>query len=207
MTISLILSIIIWPFTSQQLQSHYHAQTNIPVLPELMQNKQWQEVKAPNWNWQPEFEGVVTKSLRYFKNKESIIGLYQANFGDEKQGAELINMQNVLIKTEDHNHWRFITQSSLTLSNQKTKKSINIDTTQLRGSSIDILTAKWYQLGKLKTNNPYLAKTYQLYKRLVQDMSPEIYCVIFTNQSKFQGTNSTPPVIQNFITQFVLSNE
>jgi len=202
----LLLSQITWPLSSQQLQSRYHAQTSIPEWSALIHNTQWQEVKAPNWNWQPQFKGVSTDSLRYFKNKESIIGLYQANFGDETQGSELINMQNTLINSDDRKNWRFIKQSTQVLSNPKNKESIALDTAELYGNSTNhLFTAKWYQIGGFNTNNPYLAKIYQLYKRLILNMEPEIYCIVFTTQPK--PLDTATPAIQSFITQFILNDK
>jgi len=200
--IPLFISTIIWPLTNQLLSSNYQAQTNIPELSKLTQNKLWQEVKAPNWKWQPQFNGVATDSLRYFKYKGSIIGLYQANFANEKQGAELINMQNVLINSEDKKNWRVIKKSTLALTNPEREKSITVDYAELRGISSDIFTVKWYQVGDLNTNSPYMAKIYQLYKRLTLDTTTEIYNVVFTSQPPNKTDHM--PLIQNFTTQLPL---
>ena len=200
---TLLFSLSIWPFSSNQLQSHYHAQTSIPEWPTLTQNQQWQEVNAPDWGWEPEFNGAATESLRYFKKQGSIIGLYQANFGDEKQGSELINMQNVLINAEDRETWHFIKQSTLSLKNTESNQAITVDIAELRGNTTDIIAAKWYQVGSQNTNNPYLAKIYQLYKRLTQDTTPEIYYVIFT---KTTPQNSQLPMLQKFITRVFLND-
>jgi len=200
--ITVLISTVTWPLTSQLLASNYQAQTYIPQLPALTQNKLWQEVKAPNWNWRPQFDGVANDSLRYFKNQESVIGLYQANFGNEKQGSELINMQNELINAEDRKKWHFIKKSSLTLTNPENNTSMTVDYAKLRGSSTDIIATKWYQVGHIKTNSPYLAKIFQLYKRLTLDSTAETYYVVFTNQSPNKA--ASPSLMQKFITQLFL---
>jgi len=196
---SLIFSFGIWPLISYQLQSHYHAQTAIPEWSAITQNKQWQEVNAPGWNWQPKFKGAVTESLRYFKKQETIIGLYQANFGNEKQGSELINMQNVLINGGERKNWHFIKQSSLSLKSSENKHGITVDSARLRGKDTDIITAKWYQVGSQNTNNKYLAKIYQLYKRLILDTRPEIYYVVFSRQPQTADLKNANPVLAEFI--------
>lgn len=199
----LLLSFIIWPLTSQQLLSNYHAQTTIPQWPSLSQNLDWQEVNAPNWGWRPEFNGAATQSLRYFKKQDAIIGLYQANFGDEKQGAELVNMQNVLINTEDRKKWHVINQSTLSIKNAQNQRETPIDFSKLSGGTSDIITAKWYQVGLFSTNSPYLAKIHQLYKRLVQNTSPEIYYVVFIKKSTQKNQR---PMLQKFISH-ILTNQ
>ncbi len=205
--IGLLFSLSIWPLSSYQIQSHYHAQTTIPEWSALIQNQQWQEVNASDWGWRPKFEGVTTESLRYFKRQEIIIGWYQANFGDEKQGSELINMQNVLINEDERKRWHFIKQSTQMLTNPESKKSISIDIAVLRGHSSDIVTAKWYQVGSMNTRNPYLAKIYQLYKRLIQDTSPEIIHVVFTKQPKSVGLNNKTSEVEEFIMYLFLTRQ
>jgi len=194
---AIILFFTFWPFSHYQLQSHYKAQTTIPDWSISVENKQWVEVSTPNWDWRPKFVGPTTESLRYFQKNGSTIGLYQANFGDEAQGAELINTQHTLVNIEDRDKWHFLKQGKQTLTNPESKKSLLIDTSKIRGVSTDIVTAKWYQVGNMSTNNPYLAKIYQLYKRLSLDTSPEIYYVVFTNQPASQQGYS--PLIQAFI--------
>lgn len=200
--LTLLLSLSIWPFSSRLLQSNYHAQVTIPEWPALTRSQQWREVKTPDWNWQPKLSGATVESLRYFKKNESIIGLYQANFGDEKQGAELVNRQNVLITIKERKKWHFIKESTLTLTNPENQKSITVDIAELRGDFTNIIAVKWYQVGSLSTNNQYLAKIYQLYKRLTLDTTPEIYYVVFTNQLADKNTSFS--VIQEFITHLFL---
>jgi len=184
------VSLIVWPYSNQQLQSHYHAQTTIPELPFLAKNTQWEQVDAPDWGWRPQFNGVSTESLRYFKHQNYTIGFYQTNFGDEQQGSEMVNMKNQLIKHKDRNTWHFIKQSTTSLQLPKSEKAITVDLAEIRGNNQDIIVAKWYQLGHQNTNSPYLAKLYQLYKRLTLDTSPEIYNVIFTKKRNIQDNSA-----------------
>jgi len=194
---AIIFFLVFWPISNYQLQSHYKAQTNIPAFSLSAENNPWVEITSPNWNWRPKFVGVTTESLRYFQKENSIVGLYQANFGDEEQGAELINSQHTLVNIKDRDKWHFVNQNKQTLTNPITKKTLSIDTSRIRGADTDILTVKWYQVGDLSTNNPYLAKLYQLYKRLTLNTSPEIYYVLYTKKPANQGGYSS--LIQEFI--------
>ncbi len=195
--LSIILCFAFWPLAKDQLQSHYKAQTNVPDWSVNAHNSQWLNTAKPDWGWQPKLVGTVNKSLQYFKKNGAIIGLYQATFGDEEQGAELINTQHSLVNIDDRDQWHFIQQGKQKLTNPVNKNTLSVDTSRIRGEATDIVTAKWYQVGGLSTNSPYLAKIYQLYKRLTLDTSPEIYYVVFTNQSAYQ--KSYPLLIQEFI--------
>jgi len=194
---AIMFGLAFWPISNYQLQSHYKAQTYIPDFSFSAENNHWIETTSPNWNWRPKFVGVKTESLRYFQKENSIVGLYQANFGDEEQGAELINSQHVLVNMEERDLWHVINQSTQTFTSSESKKTLTVDTSIIRGEINDFITAKWYKVGNLNTNNQYLAKIYQLYKRLTLDTSPEIYYVVFTNQSASQQGYSS--LIQTFI--------
>ena len=185
LAITLLICLSIWPISSHWLQSHYHAQTDIPQWPPLTQNEDWQEVKAPEWGWRPKFESAANESLRYYKNGHNIVGLYQVNFGDEKQGKELINNNNKLIQGKDYKHWHFIKKSVLMHSsiNNLLPKKINLAI--LRSPTHDIITLFWYQIGHNTTENQYIAKIYQLYKRLINDNSPELQYIIFISTERY----------------------
>jgi len=194
---AIMLGLALWPISHYQLQSHYKAQTNIPDFSLSAENNDWVEITSPNWNWQPKFNGATTESLRYFQKEESIVGLYEVNFGDEEQGAELINTQHVLVNIEERDQWHTINPATQTFTSPESKKTLTVDTSRIRGQINDFITAKWYQVGNVSTNNQYLAKIYQLYKRLTLDTSPEIYYVVFTKQSTLQDAES--PLLGEFI--------
>jgi len=198
--ITLLFSLSLWPFSIKQLESHYHAQTTVQNLSALVQNKQWTETQAPHWNWQPSFKGATTESLRYFMNKSTIIGVYQTNFGDEKQGAELINTEHAIVTKDDREYWRILSHSPLLINTPMDNKPVTVSLTKIRSESMDIVTTEWFQVGDLYTNNPYHAKIYQLYKRLTLDTSPEISYVVFINQSAHEENYLT---LQNFISTFI----
>jgi len=202
--ISLVLALAIWPFTKQQIHENYHAQTTIPKWPPLIQNKQWQEVSPPNWGWHPKFEGAANESLRYFKNQDTIIGLYQANFGDEQQGAELVSSKNVLRRMNNEQHlnerknWHFVQQSKT--YNKELNSHINFATLRNKQLNEDIEIIRWYQLGNSITNNDYIAKLYQLYKRLTFNNTPEIYYVVFMDKNNNEMTE-LPEYFSSLLTQ------
>ncbi len=201
-TISIVLSLAIWPLIKQQLQENYHAQTAIPEWPLLTENKQWQEVSPPNWGWRPKFEDTAKESLRYFKNQDTIIGLYQVNFGDEQQNAELVSSKNVLRRMNNEQHlnerkyWHFVDQSNIYI--KEIGSNINFSTLRNKHLNKDIEVIRWYQLGNSITNNDYLAKLYQLYKRLTLNNAPEIYYVIFMKKNKNISINK---IMNNFFSE------
>lgn len=176
--VTMIFSLGIWSFISAQLQSHYQANSNIPEWSILTENKTWHELKeSPSWGWRPKMDGAVEESLRYFKKENLIIGYYQANFGNESQGSELVNTKNELIHPQYRKEWHSIEQSVEQFS--KPVITANLATIRNNQHNLDITTLAWYQIGSHTMNNIYVAKLYQLYKRLTLDTKPEIYNILF----------------------------
>jgi len=175
--LTLLVSLGVWPLLNQYLQSHYHAQTNIPEWPVLTQNNTWQEIPTPNWEWQPELNNTANQSTRYFKKGNIILGLYQANFGDENQGSELVNSGNKLISTEQREKWHVIQQN--TYKSDALNITANISKIRNAQTGQNIITYQWYKIGNYQINNDYLAKLYQLFKRLTLNNEAEIYTVLF----------------------------
>ena len=195
LAIILLICLSIWPISSHWLQSHYHAQTDIPQWPPFTQNEDWQEVKAPEWGWRPKFESAVNDELKYYKNKDHIVGLYQANFGDEKQGSELVNSNNVLRRynadprLNERRNWHIVKRFSVMLNTPPNNKELAYDSLVLRSNILDedITILKWYQIGKTHTNNEYVVKLFQLVKRLTLNDDPEVYDIIFFKTNKEVG--------------------
>lgn len=177
---------LIWPSTANWMTTYHQRQTQIQEL--LKDDQNWQTTAAPNWEWQPHFAGTVTESLNYFNDKnENITGVYQANFGEETPEAKLVSSQNLFIRQKDKT-WRTFKQEPLTLPNSLTGQGVpaKVNLTILRNRANeekDIIILSWYKVGPYTTNNDYIAKLYQLLKRLTFNTEPEIYMTVFSQAS------------------------
>lgn len=194
--LTLLAGISIWPLIYTQIKANYHVLTD--TSPISFNHSSWHEIgkSAQNqWNWTPSFKNAVTDSLHYFQKNNTVIGYYQANFGDEKQGAELINSQNLLIPAHYQKDWHIAKQSNLFIS----KLGSTVDAIMLKnrlGNSI--LLFKWYQVGNHATNNPYLAKLFQLFKKLTFDTSPETYNILFLYPSRLTSSEDSK-LLESFL--------
>jgi EpsI family protein len=180
----LLVCVSIWPLSNALIQANYHVATHTPAI--TLNNSSWSEHTLPTKqsDWRPSFKGAVTESLQYYQNQNNIIGYYQANFGNEKQGAELVNSQNLLIPNHLQNKWRIVKQSNITIP----QLGLTVDAIVLKSRQENsILLFKWYQVGNRATNSPYLAKIFQLVKKLTFNSSPETYNILFTYSSKLNA--------------------
>ena len=171
----------IWPLGSAWLQSKQSLGTDLHKNFAALQTVEWKPADNPNWGWQPKFHGIVNEALNFYQNGQNTIGIYQASFGNESQGAELVNSQNYLVKQKDK-VWRLPYISMMELS-QPNGALLPVNESILSSNARDIVVLRWYMIGDKNTANPYLAKLYQLIKRLSADPSPELQIIMMTEAS------------------------
>ena len=170
-----LLCFAVWPLLAAELHARQATQASIPgallqVLPE-------EQAIQPDWQWQPQFKGTVVDARRFVVQDDAIVGVYMANFGDETNGGELVNSQNILVSHED-NVWQLILNPGLTVS--WPAQTAEVEEAVLKSDAYDLLVWRWYRVGSVNTSNRYYAKWLQLLKRLTGDATPELTVVLYT---------------------------
>lgn len=168
----------VWPISLAWLQSKQSLGTELHQNFLGAQSLEWKPTANPDWGWRPNFNGVVSEALEFYGNGRVIIGIYQASFGNESQGSELVNSQNYLVKQKDET-WKLPYIGTVEL-NQPNGGFLLANESILSGKTRDIVVLRWYMIGDKNTANPYLAKLYQLMKRLSVDSSPELQIIMMT---------------------------
>ncbi|WP_445369837.1 exosortase A [Methylomonas sp. BW4-1] len=172
------LCVFIWPFASQGLSALQAAHVEVPERFSRPSLPDWQPVAAPDWGWEPSFKGVVADAKVYLSHGQTIVGMYFANFGDETQGGELVNSQNYLVP-QKHPIWRMLHDDVIAM-HWAADKSGDIEEAVLNSTHRSLLVERWYRVGDKNTANAYLAKWWQLLKRLSGDASAELLVVLYT---------------------------
>lgn len=167
--------IAVWPAVALELN---HQQSVHAIIPsDLIRKLPVAASESPDWGWQPQFKGVMAKSQRFIGADEDTVGIYLANFGDESQGGELVNSQNILV-SQEQNQWHLIRQAILPIV--WSKQSGYVEESILRSTQRELVVLQWYRIGGSNTVNRYYAKWLQLLKRLTADASPELMIVLYT---------------------------
>ncbi|WP_415878627.1 exosortase A [Methylomonas sp. TEB] len=172
------LCVFIWPFASQGLSALQAAHVEVPERFSSPSLPDWQPVAVPDWGWEPNFKGVVADAKVYLSDGQTIVGMYFANFGDETQGGELVNSQNYLVP-QKHPIWRMLHDDVIAM-HWAADKSGDIEEAVLNSTHRSLLVERWYRVGDKNTANAYLAKWWQLLKRLSGDASAELLVVMYT---------------------------
>lgn len=168
----------VWPLGSHWLKSRQSLGTELRQNFTASQAETWQATDAPDWGWRPKFKGIIAESLDYYRYEGTTAGIYQVSFGNEAQGAELVNSQNYLVKQKDKT-WKLPYTGSMELSLPQGSE-FKADESVLSSDLRDIVVLRWYVIGNRYTANPYTAKIYQLVKRLLADPSPELQIIMMT---------------------------
>ncbi|WP_020482262.1 exosortase A [Methylomonas sp. MK1] len=172
------LCVFIWPFVSQGLSALQAAHIDVPERLSRPSLPDWQPVAAPDWAWEPSFKGVVADAKVYLSDGQTTAGMYFANFGDETQGGELVNSQNYLVP-QKHPVWRMLHDDVIAMQ-WAADKNGDIEEAVLNSTHRSLLVERWYRVGDKSTANAYLAKWWQLLKRLSGDASAELLIVLYT---------------------------
>ena len=173
------LILLVWPLVSQGLAVLQAVQVTLPERFSHPALSQWQPVAEPDWGWEPHFKGVVADAKTYLGDGQTVAGLYVASFGDETQGGELVNSQNYLVP-QKHKVWRMMRDTIVTLQGGEGTLT-EVEESVLNSTQRDLLVLRWYRVGNNNTTNAYVAKGWQLLKRLRGDASPELQMVLFTD--------------------------
>lgn len=172
--------VLIWPLVAAELQSRQAIEAIIPGA--LSQGLSSAAVVAPEWPWEPRFNGAMAIEKRFVEEGGQIVGVYFANFGDESKGGELINSQNTLIGHGQTGWWGV--EDSL-FAIEGASDSWRVQEKVITNHRIYLLVMRWYRVGDVNTSNRYYAKWLQLLKRLSGDASPEIMAVLYTQTSHY----------------------
>ncbi|WP_445370623.1 exosortase A [Methylomonas sp. HW2-6] len=175
---AILVCLTIWPPISHGLSG---LQNSNVVVPERFSHPAldtWLPADPPDWGWEPNFKGVVAESRTFLKDEQAVVGLYFANFGDESQGGELVNSQNYLVP-QKHKIWRMLRDNDYPVD-WGSGYSIVVEEAVLNSSQRELLVWRWYRIGDKNTDNAYLAKWWQLLKRLTGDSAPELLVVVYT---------------------------
>lgn len=182
---------LIWQPSSVYLE----AKQAVGELPGYLVNMNvtgWQDVPNPQWGWVPKYDGVTQQKTEFYSDGSKIVGVYHASFGKETQGIELINAQHSIIHPDFNKTWRMIDHGVFATDNISSDKSV------LNAEGQDLLVLEWYQIGDKAIANAFMAKWYQLCKRLTGNVEPEFKTVVWT-----QTTHEYHEIAESTLKSFI----
>jgi len=105
-----LLVVAAWPAWAAYLDHRADADTRVVALAAPQDAGGWQRQPDQATEWRPSYKGATASVFETYAKGEQQVMLYVAVYRNQKQGAELINSQNVMIH-QKHPVWSNIGES------------------------------------------------------------------------------------------------
>ena len=163
---AVIIVIVLWPVWVFSLNKFQNVGTYTEIrLPRVEGN--WKIKEEKEWVWTPGIVGANHEINQfYISSQESSepIGLYVAQYLEQKQGSEVVNSQNRLFNNQMP-RWRIAEK------NKKLVKlnghEIEVVSAVVQGPRDNILVWYWYRVGGYRTTNNYIAKLREVKSKII----------------------------------------
>lgn len=194
-TAAAVLTIaVIWPVYAEWLERKISYGTEEVEIHIFDASGKWQGSPELLSDWRPIYTGSTAQFLRNYRNNGQSVDLYISYYRDQKQGAELINSENVLVAGKG-SKWLEAGEDMrrIFLGSQEEIVKQN----RLRSPSASLLVWRWYWIGGEETANPYWAKFMLARNKLLGRGDDAAELVVAT---RYEGSvDEAASVLQDFI--------
>lgn len=157
------VTVAVWPsyanYVDAVTQDTNRVKLTMPAAP-----NGWQVLSENLTTWEPHYLTATTTAKRTFTSGDKKVEIVIKYYRNQRQDAELINTNNQLVSTKDHN-WGLISNGSSEMLGLNGPLTIAEST--LRSSRGNLLVWSWYWVDGRYTSNSYLVKLYQAKAKLL----------------------------------------
>jgi exosortase A len=146
----------------------------------------WQTAAAPLSEWHARYIGTDAAVNQTYQHGDQKVSVYLAYYRRQRQGAELINSDNVLIKQKDP-VWRQTADSphEVVLDG----KHLQVRLAKMRSADQDLLVWYWFWIDGHTTTNHYLAKLWDAKAKLTGETG-DAAAIVLSAQFTDQGADA-----------------
>ncbi|QBQ54480.1 exosortase A [Nitrosococcus wardiae] len=183
-----LLVIMIWPAWGTYINRAGQEMTAVTLEPPVTMAS-WQPIGYRITEWSPHYVNPTAEIQQDYQNNHSQVGVYLAYYQGQKQGAELINSQNVMV-VQKHPVWRQLAHQETTVNLQG--KQTTVSEAHLNSAHQDLLVWHWNWIAGHYTINSYIAKLLEAGTKLLgksrEGSAIVIYTPIKTNKEEARAT-------------------
>ena len=156
--------VVVWPLVArqEQISSDTEVVSQLSDLPAQLGG--WQLESAAITDWHPIYQGTTAEIHVVYRKADQRIGLFLEHYPHQRQNAELVNSQNVLV--EERSIWKQVENTVTAVSDidglTKVKQA------RLKSNTQNLLVWNWYHLAGMNTVSDYLGKLYGVYGKLLK---------------------------------------
>lgn len=125
----------------------------------------WQ-LSKDQWDWHPRYLRPQGQVRQMYASASGLVGLYLEYYRDQRQGAELIDSQNVLVYEHDK-QWRYIGSKRITIN--LAGGPVRIRQSYLDSQNVRLLVWQWNWIAGHVTINPYVGKLLEAKDKILRD--------------------------------------
>lgn len=160
--IAALVVALVWPVWG--LVSNASVNT-VKVVLSAPTHDDWSKLDKSMSDWRPRYLGVDAELEQSYERDGVRVSLYLGYYREQRQNAELVNSQNVLIE-QKHPVWRQMGRGETQL--QVNGEAVTVWQGQLRANhGQNLQVVYWHWLGGRYSINPYLSKMYEAKAKLL----------------------------------------
>jgi exosortase A len=190
-----LAAVAVWPLLGQLLDRSAAGDSDLGVAlhaPPAVGG--WQVSDESAWDWRPQVLNPDGHLYRFYRKDGRVVGLYLGVYAAQRQGAELVNSQNIMVR-QKHPEWS--NKGEWGVSASLDGRPVQVLQAKLVSPRLRLLAWHWDRVGSLYTTNDYLAKLWQALQRLTGGRRDGAFIVVATPYENRPHT--VQPVLQSFI--------
>ncbi|AUB83205.1 exosortase A [Candidatus Thiodictyon syntrophicum] len=126
----------------------------------------WQSEGGNLWSWRPHIVGTDGEVYGFYRAEAAPVGLYLGIYRRQREGAEVVNVQNQMVPTSDL-EWSDKEITTRRIASPIGEFKVKQDRLAGRLGGQRLLVWNWYRIGAVNTSNPFVAKFAEAAYRLV----------------------------------------
>jgi EpsI family protein len=191
---------LVWPLLAMRVDDSnmviHHVRLDVPV-----DHAAWRGT-APRWEWQPSYLNPQGQFHQTYAGPGGPVALYIEYYRDQKQGAELIDSENVLVP-EKYKKWRYLGDVHTAIKLKG--KTVRVLQANIDSADVKLLVWQWYWIGGRVVINPYEAKILEAVAKLF-GRSTQSAAIIIAADYDFSPDEARPRLAR-FVTDMYPSIE
>ena len=174
-----LLALSVWPVLGNWIQARVDADVDVSLKAPAATGG-WSLSPASLADWKPNYTGYDAEASQTYQMGDRRVGLYLLYYKAQRQGAELINSRNQIVKP---GKWQ---KAGLSQAMQVRTSGIAVDVmkTKLYSANSKLLVYHWNWFDGRYISSPYWAKFLELKSKLLGKPLPGAAIILFTNYQK-----------------------
>lgn len=199
-----LVAVAVWPAAAYQLRSDTPEAGGVIAEPVIRPAARAPWISdSQDWvDWKPRYVNFDRELQTSFVDGAERVGIYLAYYERQRQDAELVNSQNVMIP-QKHPQWRQLDEEQVTI--ELGSQPAQVRQAWLGSANQKLLIWHWYWINGTHTSNRYYGKLLEARDRLLGRPQRSVGVVVYTEYD--HRNDGSAQVLQRFLDTMLPSIE